>query len=497
MKIKIFDNPVKVITVLEIGKKWLKLVQTEKEKSLNRVCSLEAVDISSFSEKEIIDKVAGFKHKYNIDSQNLLICLPYDMATVKNLHLPSTSPAEIEDMVDLQVGKQTPYSSDEIIKDYYISKSYTGGYSRVLLVIVHRDIIQRYLRIVEAAGLDVDRIGFSSEGFLEWGRFVCAEAIFIDKAGVLINIDYDTIDFEVVAENDIIFSRNFSLGSDQFSVSNQDWQEKFTEEITRSIYAYQNQVTDKEVGKIVISATKFAKQKINPELLEEKIGLPVEVVDQLDRVKKTEQVLDSYNKWSEKNLSFAGLIGSSFIFSKQELDFIPQELKIERSFKERGRDIYRIGVISAFILLLLSGLFLVRLYNKERYSAQLETRISEISDKTQKLSNMLAKVQAVRERMQTRGFSLDLIYEVHNAVLAEIYLSTLVFDGKENLVLRGNSSSMSEVFVFVNKLEESEYFKNVKARHTERREVQGKESVSFEILCPLSKEYRSLEDHKL
>jgi Tfp pilus assembly PilM family ATPase len=497
MKIKLIDKPDKIITIIEIGKKWLKILQAEHLKTENRISYIEALDISSTSDEDLIHRVIDISKKIRIDSANLLVSIPHIMTSTKNLDLPSTNPSEIEDMVDLQISKQTPYSSDEIIKDYHVLDSHMEGYSRVLLVIVHREVVERCFKILQGAGLNVERVGLSSEGLLGWGRSVCTEAMSINKSGVLIDIDYDAIDFEVVSDGNTLFSRSLSLGLSETSLTDQAWQEKFVEEVTRSIYAYQNEVTDKEVERVVISAAPSVKQKLDKALLKERIGLPVEVIDQLEKVPKTDNALSSYKGLIESNLSFAGLIGNALIFGKQAIDLVPQDVKMERSFKERGKDIYRIGIISVFILILVSSLFFGRLYNKERYLAQLENRLSDIHDKAAMLQDMVQETALIKDRMSTKGFALEFLYEIHRAVLPEMHLSAVIFDGKDNLILRGDSDVMTEIFNFVNNLEESEYFNNVQARNTTQRKEKDRELVSFEILCPLDIRYRHDGKHKL
>jgi Tfp pilus assembly PilM family ATPase len=497
MKIKLFNKPDKIITVLEIGKKWFKIVQAERLKTENRICFIDAFETGFLSDEDLMLRIVDLSKKRKIDSENLIVSIPHIMTSTKNLDLPSTNPSEIEDMVDLQIGKQTPYSSDEIIKDYHILDSHMEGYSRVLLVIVHRDVVQRCFKILEGAGLSVEKVGFSSEGLLGWGSFVCTEAMSASKTGVLIDIDHDTIDFEVVANGSPLFNRSLSLGLSDASLSGPAWQNKFVEEVTRAIYAYQNEVTDREVEKVVISAGLSARQKLDEAFLREKIALPVEIIDQLGKLSKTDSALASYNSLSAKNLSFSSLFGTTHIFDKQVIDLVPQEVRMERSFKERGKDIYRIGIISVFILLLVSSLFLGRLYNKERYLNQLNAKLSEIKDNAAALSSMARETALVRGRVSTRGMALDLLHEVYKAVLPELHLTMVVFDGKENMILRGDSNIMSEVFNFVSKLEESEYFKNVQARNTTQRRDKDKEVVSFEILCPLDTGYINIERHKL
>jgi len=497
MNIKLANRPDRIITAIEIGRQWLKIVQALRCRPENKVCFIDAVSIDSLSDEDISGRILTLSKKHKIISENLIVSIPQAMASTKNLDLPSTNPAEIEDMVALQIGKHTPYSGDEIVKGYRVSESHMSGYSRVMLVIVHRDIIQRCFKILEGAGISVERIGFGSEGFVAWGQSVCADTALINKATALIDIDYDAVDFEIVVNNNAVFNRSLSAGGSLSRGTSNDWQEKLTEEIVRSIYAYQNEVTDKDVEKIIVSAGPYYIQKLDKSLLSEKTGLVVEIIGQLDKAPKIDSVQSMYDRLSAKNISFTGLIGNALIFGRQAIDFVPQEVKIERGFRERGRNLYYIGIISVIVLILVSSIFLGRLYKKENYLKQLETRLSDSKDKAQALNAMINETALAKDRLSSKGLALDLIYEVHKAVPPEIYLSMITFDGKNNLILRGDSDIMSEVFNFVSKLEESEYFNNVKAKNTTQRKEKNKEIISFEIQCPLEGRYAGIKKHSL
>lgn len=490
MKINLFNKPEQIITVLEIGKKWLKVVQAEGPKEAARICHIDALEIGSFSDKELTEKIADLAVRLRINSENLLVSIPHVMTSTKILNLPSTNLTEIEDMVSLQIEKQTPYSGDEIVKDYQILDSSRDGYSKVLLVVAHLDAVRRLFKIGEEAGLFIERVGFSLEGFLDWIRSAYPKAISSGKAAIFIEIDYETVDFAVAAGGKLIFKRNFPSELSTISSSLQAWQDKFTQEVTRSLYAYQNEIIDKEAGQIIISVPEPIVKKINQEVLEKEVGLPVKVVGQLGEIKKTDKVLPLYNKVSENNLSFASLIGAALTFGKQKIDLVPQAVKMERGVKERGQDIYRIGMISVLILLILSGLFLGRLYNQERYLNQIESKLLEGEEKRDVLSEKFRKMEVARDRISARDLSLDLIYYVNEAVPFGVRLIDLVFSQEQGVVLRGNSESMDKVFNFVNALEGLEHFSGVEARYTERRTERGRDFVNFEIFSPLSEHYR-------
>ena len=495
--IRLLHKPRKIITAIDIDNNWLRIVQVEHSQVKKIVSNIVVREVASLSHSALKDMVINLSRELKISSDYLVVCIRRSMATSRNLELPSTNPNEIRDMIDLQIGKQTPYASDEVIRDYQILESNVDGYSKALLVIVHRDIVERYFKIFEAAELKVGKVGISSEGLLSWSRLIRKQELTADRAYILIEIDYDTCDFEVIFNDKLIFGRSISLGFPQSEGAKEQWYKKFIEEINHSIYAFQNEVMDKEIDRVVISCSSNVAGSLNKDALEAAFNLPIEIIDQFERIPLTALAQESYNNLPNRNLVFSSLLGLALTFEEQKINLIPQELQIERSVQEKGKDLYRMGIYLVFILIAVSGIFLGRIYNKERYLGQLRQRLLEIQTKTEKLTDMVSVVETVRYRTQTRGISLNLIYEVHRVIPPDIHLSSLSFDGKELLLLRGSSNLMSEVFNLVSKLEESEYFQNVQTKFATKHIVKDKEVTDFEISCPLAEKYKGIDKRGL
>jgi len=126
------------------------------------------------------------------------------------------------------------------------------------------------------------------------------------------------------------------------------------------------------------------------------------------------------------------------------------------------------------------------MYNKERYLKwDLQQRLNEIQGKVDGLSARIREIELIKERMRKGNLSLNLIHDIHSVILPEIHMFSINFNGKDRLIIRGSSRTMSAVFKFVNGLEGSEYFQNVKTKYATSRKVKDQEVTDFEIVCPL------------
>lgn len=475
----------KIITVLEMGDKWLKLVQAEISRRERKIIQALVKDISNISDDDLVKIVRDLFKEVKVDPEYFIISIQSHFVSIRNPEFPSTDTQEIRDMVELQIGKQTPYSINEIVKDYQVVYTSPDGYSRLMLVIVHRDIINKYSRIIERVGLKGDRVALSSDGILNWCQIAHTDTKFKDTPFLLIDVDYLTSNLIVILNNKIIFNRTISFG---FSQSLQDidkWQKEFIEEVNRSIYAYHNEMVNKDIGKVIISGSERLTAKLNDNFLRDKFNLPVQILSQFKNISVTKEIVDLYGG-NIKDLSISSLMGFALKYEKKGIDLIPHEVKIERAMKKKARELYLLGILLAFILIAISSVFLEKIYNKERYLTQLKAEISSIGDKASELKSMMERMKLIDARSSAYGSVLNVIYETYKIVSPDIHLISISFDGKYSVNLRGSSTEMSEVFKFVNELERSEYFESVKTKYVSKNRVEGQDISDFEIICPLN-----------
>ena len=83
-------------------------------------------------------------------------------AIVRTLTLPATDPREILDMVRLQAARQTPLGIDDLSVTHEVLEKSADGHSKVMMVIVHRQTLRRYLSGLEEAGLRPTRVVLDS-----------------------------------------------------------------------------------------------------------------------------------------------------------------------------------------------------------------------------------------------------------------------------------------------------------------------------------------------
>jgi Tfp pilus assembly PilM family ATPase/Tfp pilus assembly protein PilN len=478
-----FRKKSKIITVLEIDNDWIKIVQAQPFGKELKISNIIAEKITSSVDDKTPDRVSELLKELKINQNFLTVSIPHQLAVIKNLELPSVNPVEVKDMVELQIGKQTPFTKEEIIYDYTIADTNAEGYSRIILVIVHQDVVRSCLKTLEKAGLKTEKIVLGSEGLFAWHNLACKEKI-AGKPYALIDVDHDKSDFTVILKDNIIFCRNISIGFSQFLDEPGKFREKFIEEINHSIYAYHSEMINEEISKMIITGAEMLAASLDKNVLKAVVGLPVEIVPQTENILLTEECLSRYSNIA-KDVSVSSLFGLALNPAGAKINLIPQQLQIEKGVREKGRDLYFFGMYLAFILATALSVFLGRMYTKEQYLKELKRETFKIQEKVNRINRMTEETEGIKIRTNTKNLVLNFIFEKHKVVPPDIHLTSIRFNGKDRLTIRGVSTVMSEIFRFLNVLEESKYFQDVRTKFVTTRKVKGRDMTEFEIICPL------------
>ena len=83
-------------------------------------------------------------------------------AIVRTLTLPATDPREIQEMVRLQAARQTPLGIEDLSVTHEVLERSADGHSKVMMVIVHRETLHRYLSGFEGTSLRPTRVVLDS-----------------------------------------------------------------------------------------------------------------------------------------------------------------------------------------------------------------------------------------------------------------------------------------------------------------------------------------------
>lgn len=461
---------------MEIEGDNLKLACLRREKKKFELVNLIDKNIRGFSDDDISNFIrATLVTDFRIKKPRVTIVISSSVVTTKNIEIPSIDSQEIEGAVDLQAGRHTPYSREEVTIGYTPITTYQAKYTKVLLVIAHKDAIRQKIDILNKGNLTEGRIVFIPEAVAQWYYSLLEPKEKNCFAVFHINVRFT--DFMVVKEGKLAFVRTLPLGRIHLS-RNEFFYRKFEQEIENSLESYEKEGIAELPKKLVISGALKDMEEL--ELSLKGIPLPIEVIPYYKNLTipaKLEEIA--------KSTSFLPLIVSLIQENKLTIDLLPVDLKMQRSVEAKGKEIIKTGILIAVIFSFIWGIFLTKVYTRTTYLKKLMLKYEDLNNEAKVWEEGMAKLKVIKDYLARQGKFLEVLSSLYQAVPQTMYLSGITFDRRKNLNIKGTSDFMAEVFSFVSSLEASDCFKNVKIKYTTKRKEKGKELAVFEITSNL------------
>ena len=494
LKKPVFKKPV---VVVEIGNDWLKIVENNPSSTGRCITKVNFMKLAQIKEP-VADAISKIFRDLKLNKQSVITYIPRHLVTVRILEFPSINPKEISDMVNLQVGKQTPYSKEEIVSAHRIIDTEREGYTKVMLVIARRNLISERVETLQKAGIEVEKVAVSSEGVYNWFSIAYRQELnparnsisngvnLGPQALILVDIDSNYSDFIIIRKEKLVFSRNILIGANHLLEERDKWQDKFIEELKHSIELYQNEERDSKIVKIFLGGAARYISDLDSSL-SARLDLPAETTDPLKNIRMREDI-GVLREENFKFISVSSLFGASIKHKELELDLTPSELRIQKLMEEKRKRLTIMGILFTSIVMMTSLLLLTNIYSKNAYLTQLKQRIAKIEKDANVVEKMRMRIDLVGKRLDARGSSINILNEIHKLTPKEIYFTNINVEEKKQAILRGHAFAMSDVFKFVTTLENSPYFEGVKATYTTTKKEKDTEYADFEIVCTYEKE---------
>jgi Tfp pilus assembly PilM family ATPase/Tfp pilus assembly protein PilN len=463
-----------------LGAEWLKLAQVQVDSRGKRLVKLTARPVAG--PEEVPGVLAALLKEGLTSTSAIVVSIPRNLVTVRNLQLPTIDPDELDEMVGLQAAKQTPYAKEQIIADHQVLKVSPEGYTDVLLITTHRSVSTRCLKLLDDCGVKPTGIRLSSHGVLS------AWQLMRDAAGdaepgpiALVDIDAAFSDFLVIRNGAVTFTKPLSIGPAKLLAET----EKFAEEIQRAMDIYEGERLGPAITRVVITGAEIDLPRLTRRLAET-LRLPVQRASLVERIPGAREAL-TLHPAQRGSLSLAAVLGLAWDAEAAGIDLTPQEIRIREALEHKGRAIMAMGILGVSILTALGALVSQHVSVKKQYLQQLDREIERTQQAAGDVDVVKRRLKIIKQIERLENSSLDILSVLHRTTPPQIHLKAIAFDEGGQLVLKGATQKMSTVFEFVSMLEKLSNFHDVKAKHATRSAgKEGVDEVEFEITCPLA-----------
>ncbi len=405
-----------------------------------------------------------------VETKHVVGCLPRNMVTVRMFDLPSMDLAEIAGMVELQFGKQVPYSRDEVVADYRVLRS-RDGYTRVALVVIQRGPLRECFSLMDAAGIDIETMTIGSDGLAQWAAR--RPGSISDEVEAVLDIDSGHADLVVTQGGALQYTRSILVGAEQLEEDEARWSDKLVSEAKQALEICRGESPDLEIVRLLLTGCARIPEALSG-ALGEGLQLPVE------RVSPGQALLDDpagvdLDDAVAQDVSLTAIAGVAGDSAAIAFKLFPSATLRVRSMIARAKGLTLLGV------LLVAALFSGSFYGISKYTvrkAQADGVRSEV-ERTQpavrRVAEMQAVINAVSAREDARFSAVTLLGAVHAAVPEDVYFDSVDIDmGQELVTMRGAGPTRREVRELVNNLEKSPLLVDVKESGGTTRDRDGR-----------------------
>lgn len=408
----------------------------------------------------------------------VLCVVPANAATAKNIEVPSSDPEEIKSIINLQASRHTPYSREEVLISYINLGLNAANNTRLLLVIVHRDVVKERISILERSGLDVDKVLFVPEA---QARFY-ARALNLKRdapACGIIDFSLNATNFIVISKASLLFVRSIPIGIKSL-VQGADAPAKLQEEIKKSMDAFMQEDGNEAPVSYVVTTSQDAVNAVLP-VLKEGLKIEFQVKAFSNFIKGPSGVVKKLQS-DYGDDSFLDVIAPLSSAAKSEINLMPDEMVLKKTVDRQSKEAIKTGIAAVIIMVLVIAMIMSNLYFKDTFlNKKLREQFAPQKAQVQKLEEQMNKAKLVRGYIQGRMVSLDVIHELYTITPHSIYLNNIVMDEDGTITIDGISDSMSQVFSYVKSLDDSTMFKEAKTKSTSTKKDNGKDVAAFEI----------------
>lgn len=470
-----------VLTLIALDGQWLKILHLDGPARSRRLLKAFALPVQGLSTEEIDKKLREVCTAEEFTPREVVVANPNHLCTVRLFSLPSVDPKEIRDIVELQAEKHTPYAKEEILMDFKMIERDRTGYSKVLLVIAHQDVINRPIRLAQRFGWMLERVGCELEGLVSWFRGVKRQATSGPIISMVLDVDGNTTMLVILQRGQPQFQRSLDTGIEQLERDPAQANSRLLGELQRSLEALEGEGVSGKVQEVLLTGPidRLGGLKTH---LEQGLGIPVALVSPWQGCEVSDAVKESLSRLPD--VSFASLIGLARDLGT--IDLTPQATKLGQALEERAKALVMLGMQFMGALLLVCFLLMSRDHKARQQYRSLQQLYQAVSPEAMRMEQGLQQLAFVDEQMRHRGELLRAIDALVRVAPPEIEWRSMVFTTGEAIVLHATSDQLPKVYEFSAGVTASPLFGEAEPRRVTKRREGEKDVTDFEMRCPLS-----------
>ncbi len=324
-----FFNKKKDIVGVDIGSSSIKLVQLKEQKGVFHLQNIgmvplpaEAiVDNTLMDSSSIVEAIKTLFNSLKISAKEAACSISGNSVIIRKISLPVMPTEELEEQIHWEAEQYIPFDINDVNIDFQIisADDIDDSKMNVLLVASKKDIINDYMAVFTESGVRLTVVDVDS--FAVQNAFEINYDVHPEEVSALVNIGSNIMNLNIVKGGISLFTRDVQVGGNlyneeiqkQFGINNEDAErmkvsksspdenklkdilvrvnDTLAVEMRRSLDFYNSTAGEGKINKIYLSGG-GAKSAMLLEAVNQKLGLPVEIINPFSKIKYDEKEFD-------------------------------------------------------------------------------------------------------------------------------------------------------------------------------------------------------------
>jgi len=480
---------------LDIGDSSVKAVQVTGGLKGSHVTACARVPIDPDKGLEDALKVL-FEELLPFDNGICNTSFQTDCVSFRNLSMPFKDKKKISRTIAYELEPMLPFAVEGMTTDYLVMEH--AGESKILSASIQQEALSEHLGALAPHRIDPDVIDLSGVPTaiqLAKDNEVPTDALFIDMGSKMssvvlwaghgvtlvrsISVGGDTITKAIAESKEITVEQAEELkcggAVNGFGEIVCSVMESFSRDIQNTLHFFRHQTGEEVNPEKVFLTGGAALYPRMPAILQESLGLPVELVDLAEK-QGLDMAEGASDAWNPLLMNAALALALRDTKSGESFNFRAGDFRKQKRYDQYKADIKRIAVyVGAIFLVFAAGFFADYYVVKKRHDHLQEQTLSifkttfpGVKKIVDPAHQMKVKVREAKESTflpadaLAQGMVLDVLEDISVRIpeKADVNVSTLIIDD-DRARLKGDTDNFNTVDVVKNALQKSSYFKDV------------------------------------
>ena len=435
------------ISILQFGHRGISRVRLAPSGKGLAVLSCDRAegDWTGDGDAGLTEAMSAFLAEHPVEDDLVCSVLPRHDVTARILKLPTHEPDEASSMVRLSAEEFVPYSVNELTIDDCMLEKLPSGESRVLAVLVHRDVIEGHVAALRKAGVVPDHVYLST---------ACLATAVREARGVqpeqfaITDLAAGGLEVLVMEAGRLLYSRGIAGTMDWSKVGmSEEVDSELGNEVRDSLGAYRRESEDGIGVDTVYVSSDWMDCTRAAEALALETGKSCSAADFSSVL-----AVAGAEKLDAPMLTALGAGLTALGKAHVAIELLPESVTKVRGIATARSTLIQGAAFVAVMLVSLGLLFAQAVQQRSSLIRELEEIAAGLAPSALDVTAKLDKLRILEEQVTREGTALEVLATVSKTAPPDLNVTRFVYDRERGVDIFGRAKTRDIAFSFAERL---------------------------------------------